>query len=238
MSNFSNAPLAQGTTTPVTLAPQGITTPKIWVPEVGNLAAEIAAAYAGADYGKAKMIAAIRGGHNIQLLKVETFKQAALMAACGYPGYTLNVDGSVYTKQGKGKTLSNDFSMAATAATYCLPELGESLSGWYARATKPAVVPVPESGTAQPVETVKTELLETAEIIAAHAAAKALEPSKIAPINHAAPLAQLPATGAKNDDIQDFLDLADSTLNDADLQAVIDGLIAIRNHRNAIKLAA
>ncbi|MCX7102242.1 MAG: hypothetical protein NTX38_12380 [Methylobacter sp.] len=100
MSNFSNAPLAQGTTTPVTLAPQGITTPKIWVPEVGNLAAEIAAAYAGADYGKAKMIAAIRGGHNIPLLKVETFKQAALMAACGYPGYTLNVDGSVYTKQG------------------------------------------------------------------------------------------------------------------------------------------
>ncbi|MCX7102241.1 MAG: hypothetical protein NTX38_12375 [Methylobacter sp.] len=122
--------------------------------------------------------------------------------------------------------------MAATAAAYCLPELGESLT------TKPAVVPVPESGTAQPVETVKTELLETAEIIAAHAAAKALEPSKIAPINHAAPLAQLHATGAKNDDIQDFLDLADSTLNDADLQAVIDGLIAIRNHRNAIKLAA
>jgi len=36
------------------------------------------------------MIEAIRGDHNIPLLKVETFKQAALMAACGYPGYTLN----------------------------------------------------------------------------------------------------------------------------------------------------
>lgn len=240
MSTILNAPLAQGTTTPVTLAQHGIATPKIWVPEVGNLAAEIAAAYAGADYGKAKMIAAIRGGHNIPLLKVETFKQAALMAACGYPGYTLNLDGSIYTKQGKGKTLSNDFSMAATAAVYCLPELGESLSGWYARATKPAAVTVPESGTTQPLETVKTEPLVTAEMVAAHAAhaaANAIEPSKIAPINHAAPLEKEPATGSKNDDIQEFLDLADSTLNDADLQAVIDGLIAIQDARTEVKLA-
>ena len=39
--------------------------------------------YASADYGKAKMIAVIRGGHKIPLLKVETFMQASLMASCG-----------------------------------------------------------------------------------------------------------------------------------------------------------
>jgi hypothetical protein len=243
MSNFSNAPLAQGTTTPVTLGQQGIATPKMWVPQIGNLAAEIAAAYAGADYGAAKMIAAIRGGHNIPLLKVETFKEAAYMAACGYPGYELNQDGSVSTKKGKGKTLSNEFSMAATAAAYCLPELGESLRQWYNRTTKPEVpqtgnleTKVPQVGNLNQLE--PTETVETIAAHAAHVAANAIEPSKIAPIKHAAPLVHLPATGAKNDDIKDFLDLADSTLNDADLQAVIDGLIAIRNHRNAIKLAA
>lgn len=232
MSIIATASLPQDTTTPVTSSLQGLPTFKTWAPEVGSLAAEIAAAYAGADYGKAKMIAAIRGGHNIPMLKVETFKQAALMAACGYPGYTLNLDGSVYTKQGKGKTLSNDFSMAVTAAAYCLPELGESLSGWYARATKPAVAKVPESGTTQ------TQPLQTPERVATQAAAKAIEPSRTAPINHTPALLHLPATGAKNDDIKDFLALADSTLNDADLQAVINGLIAIRNHRNEIKLAA
>lgn len=45
MSDFSNAPLAQGTTTPVTFAPQGIAISKTWVPQKGYLAAEIAAAY-------------------------------------------------------------------------------------------------------------------------------------------------------------------------------------------------
>ena len=135
--------------------------------------------------------------------------------------------------------MSNDFSMASTALAFCMPELGEALSAWHSRATKPVIIEqyVLIRDTVKP-EPNLTLVPEQKAANAAHVAANAIDPSKIAPINHAAPLAQLPETGAKNDDIQEFLDLADSTLNDADLQAVIDGLIAIRNHRNAIKLAA
>ncbi len=52
------------------LSGQGNPAPKIYVPiRDKNLASEIASAYAGLDYGKAKMIDAIRGGYNLEWLK-------------------------------------------------------------------------------------------------------------------------------------------------------------------------
>jgi hypothetical protein len=221
-----------------------------WVPDSGTIAEAIAAAYAGTDYGKAKMLAAIRGGHSVAILRRDTFKQAAVMAACGYPGFTLNADKSVYTKAGRGKTLNNDFSMAAAAAKIRLPEMGESLSGWYKATTSTPTteIKVPESGTTAGTTVSEISVPDSGTVASINNGDTRTPPphqGTTVPETKAVPdsgtmveQATQAAKTATVDNVGDLVALINDTLADDELGALIFELQALQVKRNQVKLAA
>ena len=241
---YSKAPAKQGIPTPI---------------ESGNtsrvrdvLASRIVAAFAGDAYGSAILLDGIRGGVDLDLLKSSCISNAT-QVAINKPdlGYMLDKAGKLDTRKGKGKTLNNCLSMATTSLLVCLPNMGESLSAWDKRAkNKPAVIkPVPTSGQAEPerfpVEPAVIKPVPTSgqaeqpeQRAAKTAAAAAIVPFETAPIAHAAPLPSGEGTASTKDDIGAFLDLADASFDDAQLAAVIAGLIAMQTTRTNVKLAS
>ena len=219
-------------------------TPKIQGSRFGNLPNEVAAAYAGDAYAKEKLLDIIRGGGDLAQFKIETFAAAAFMAQQGKSGFTLNLDRSIYTKAGRGKTMSNDFSMAAAAAKICLPEYGEKLSTWHSRATKPTKAAVaPDSGT-DTVDRVNSNtpvIPESGSVAPTNIGVTRTPPPHTPTVPESGTTEQATlqaARAATVDNVGELVALIDDTLADDELDALIFELKALQVKRNQVKLAA
>jgi hypothetical protein len=231
------------TTTPVFAPSHSIATPENLSRIRDALSIEIVSAFGGDMYGNALILDAVRGGVDLGLLQAACIANATLIAH-NKPelGYLLKGK-ALDTRKGKGKTLSNAFSIAITTSAICMPELGESLSGWEKRAKNkvPVIksVIVPNSGQvepiAKPIEQIKTEM--TAATI--KPAPTTIVPFETAEIDHVSERLQVaPSTGAKSvDNVKELVALIDDTLADDELTALIFELQKLRVDRNLKKAA-
>jgi hypothetical protein len=203
--------------------------------QVENLAAEIVAAFGGDAVGNALILSAVRGGVDMGLLKMYALQGAYNTASrIRDSGYLLK-GGKLDIRTGKGKTLANALSLAATASLIEPPLLGESLSGWHKRVTFVAPIEspltiVPTSGQSEPEKPLplvkpleQTKAEDKAEVLAFN--------SETPEVSHSAPLPKADGTAKTVDNVKELVALIDDTLGDAELTALIFELQKLRVDR-------